>query len=62
MYKNKHWASDVMAGAALGTFIGGKLVAYKHTHGSNRLERLLVPNVGVSPAGPLSLSWSLTTR
>ncbi|HEY7568681.1 MAG TPA: phosphatase PAP2 family protein [Gemmatimonadaceae bacterium] len=60
MYKNKHWASDVMAGAALGTFIGGKLVAYKHTHGSNRLERFLVPNVGASPTGSFALSWSLT--
>lgn len=60
MYKNKHWASDVMAGAALGTFIGGKLVAYKHTHGANRLERFLVPNVGASPTGSFALSWSLT--
>lgn len=60
MYKNKHWASDVMAGAALGTFIGGKLVAYKHAHGSNRLERFLVPNVGASPSGSFALSWPLT--
>ena len=60
MYKNKHWASDVMAGAALGTFIGSKVVAYKHTHGSNRLERFLVPNVGASPTGSFALSWSLT--
>ena len=62
MYKNKHWASDVIAGAALGTFIGGKLVAYKHTHGSNRLERLLVPNVGAAKIGDFALSWSFTTR
>lgn len=60
MYKNAHWASDVMAGAALGTFIGGKLVAYKHAHGSNGLERLLVPNVGASPTGSFALTWSLT--
>jgi len=60
MYKNQHWASDVMAGAALGTFIGSKLVAHKHTHGANRLERFLVPNVGASPTGSFALTWSLT--
>jgi len=60
MYKNKHWASDVIAGAALGTFLGSKVVAYKHTHGANRLERFLVPNVGASPTGSFALTWSLT--
>lgn len=62
MYDNKHWASDVIAGAGVGTIIGRTLVAYQHAHPGNRLDRLLLPNVDVSATGSLSLKWSLTTR
>lgn len=30
MYDNKHWASDVLAGAAIGTFTGLEVVRYRH--------------------------------
>ena len=32
MYNNMHWASDVMAGAAIGTLVGLKVVKYTHSH------------------------------
>ena len=42
MYDNKHWASDVVMGAAIGTFAGRKVVRYHHSHPDNRVDRLLL--------------------
>jgi len=42
MYDNKHWASDVAVGAAIGTFSGWKVVQYHHSHPANRLDRWLL--------------------
>ncbi len=42
MYHNKHWASDVALGAAIGTFSGIKTVRYSHNHPNNRVDRLLL--------------------
>ena len=39
MYNNKHWASDVVLGAAVGTFSGIKVVRYTHGHTDNRIDR-----------------------
>ena len=39
MYHDKHWASDVALGAAIGTFSGLKVVRYAHTHPNNWLDR-----------------------
>ena len=47
IYNNAHWASDVMAGAAVGTIIGLKVVRYQHSHPDNRLDRKLL-RAGVS--------------
>lgn len=43
MYDNKHWASDVIVGAAVGTFTGAKVVRYNHSHPDNGVNRLLLP-------------------
>ena len=40
MYHNKHWASDVVLGAAIGTFSGLKVVRYSHAHPDNKLDRV----------------------
>jgi len=48
MYDNKHWASDVIMGAAIGTFSGRKVVRYHHSHPNNRVDRWLL---GVSGVG-----------
>lgn len=42
MYHNRHWASDVALGAAIGTFSGRKVVQYAHTRPTNALDRLML--------------------
>jgi len=43
MYNNRHWASDVMMGAAIGTFAGNKIVSYFHrTHPNAKLDQWLL--------------------
>jgi membrane-associated phospholipid phosphatase len=42
IYNNQHWASDVMAGAAIGTLIGLKVVKYTHSHPANHLDSELI--------------------
>jgi membrane-associated phospholipid phosphatase len=42
MYDNRHWASDVVMGAAIGTFSGLKVVRYHHSHPNNRIDRWLL--------------------
>ncbi len=62
MYDNKHWASDVVAGAAVGTLIGRTLVAHQHAHRGNRLDCLLLPNAVEPSASGVSMRWSLPVR
>lgn len=64
MYLGQHWASDVFAGAFLGTFYGMRVVNYSHTHQRTRVDRLFLGPMKaarVSPAdgGGYSLSWSI---
>ncbi len=54
MYHNGHWASDVMAGAAIGTFSGLKIVRYNHRHPENRVNRWLLNFTVVPGAGTVS--------
>lgn len=42
MYEDKHWASDVVMGAAIGVFAGLKTVRFNHTRTGNRLDRWLL--------------------
>jgi len=42
MYHNRHWGSDVLLGAAIGTFSGRKVVQYAHGHPNNRLDRIML--------------------
>ena len=42
MYHNKHWASDVALGAAIGTFSGIKVVRYSHAHADNKVDRVIL--------------------
>ena len=42
MYEDKHWASDVVMGAAIGTFAGLKAVRFTRTRTGRRLERRLL--------------------
>ena len=60
MYDNKHWASDVIVGAGLGTFAGLKVVRYNNAHPGSRIERIflsgsIVPTVD----GGHAFHWGL---
>ena len=57
MYDNRHWASDVIMGAAIGTFAGTKVVRYHRMHPDNKIDKWLL-NASVSPSdlGHVSLS------
>ena len=59
MYNNKHWASDVVAGAAIGTFAGWKVTRFNHNNPGNRLDRwLLRARPAAGPNGTVGLSWT----
>ena len=62
MYEDKHWASDVVMGAALGTFVGRRVVKYQHAHPDNRLDRWLLPASAAPIQGGVSLGWSIPIR
>jgi membrane-associated phospholipid phosphatase len=61
MYHNDHWASDVMAGAAIGTFAGLKVVRYNYRNPDNRVERALLSVVITIPTGEgdAPIQWSV---
>jgi len=60
MYHNKHWASDVVLGAAIGTFSGLKVVRYSHTHPDNKLDRFMLhTSLAVMPDGQLGIMLTL---
>jgi membrane-associated phospholipid phosphatase len=42
MYHNQHWASDIVLGAAVGTFSGLKLVQFMHANPGNRGDRFML--------------------
>jgi membrane-associated phospholipid phosphatase len=48
IYNDRHWGSDVMAAAALGTLTGSAVTRWGRAHPQHRLQRLLLP-VSVSP-------------
>ena len=58
MYENRHWASDVITGAAIGTFAGTKVVRYHRTHPGNRIDRWLL-NASLSPSDLGHISFSV---
>ena len=63
MYDDKHWASDVVLGAAIGTFSGWKVVKYHHSHPGNRIDRwLLSATMTPAPDGGLAMAWSIAPR
>lgn len=42
MYNNMHWASDVVAGAAIGTIVGLHVVKYTHSHPDGAIDNKLI--------------------
>ena len=63
MYNNKHWASDVVMGAAIGTFAGTKVVRYHHSHPGNRIDKwLLRPTVQKTPDGTIAVGMGMSLQ
>ena len=64
MYDAKHWASDVVLGAGVGTLSGLSVVRYNHARPHNRVNRWLgvaraaaSPEVVPGPGGGVALAW-----
>lgn len=62
MYNNKHWASDVILGAGIGTFAGNKVVRYHHrANPNNRLDKWLLSfSVLPMPGGGAAVGYALS--
>ena len=61
MYNNKHWASDVVVGAAIGTFAGLKVIRYHHhSNPDNWIDRTFLSiSMPVDERGAGGMSFSL---
>lgn len=60
IYGDKHWASDVLMGGALGVVTGNRTVRYAHGHPGNRVDRWLLGHASTATGtdGPvLALGW-----
>lgn len=62
MYGDKHWASDVLMGAALGAVSGWATVRYHHHRTGNRLDKVFLgtPPSPTAAGGELGLAWHFT--
>jgi membrane-associated phospholipid phosphatase len=56
MYNNRHWASDVIMGAAIGTFAGTKVVRYHRQHPGNKIDKALLDVTWTPGTGQVALS------
>jgi hypothetical protein len=63
MYHDQHWASDVVLGAAVGTFSGLKVVKYTHAHPKNFLDRaILKAQIAPDGRGGALVAWSVPAQ
>ena len=62
MYKDKHWASDVAMGAALGAVSGWATVRYHHHRPNNKLDRTFIGSIPTATMadGQIGLAWGFT--
>jgi membrane-associated phospholipid phosphatase len=60
MYKNKHWASDVVAAAGLGTYSAVLFDRYNEGHPNNVFEREFLPSSIVPERRGIALTWSIS--
>lgn len=60
VYRDKHWASDVVGGAVVGTLVSRRVVRALHTGGAgpfSRIQPILLPEGGGEMAAGLSLTF-----
>lgn len=64
MYLGQHWASDIFAGAFLGTFYGWRIVDYSHRHPTTPIDRVFLGSVKQTrlsvQRGALTFNWAAT--
>ena len=60
MYKNKHWASDVVAAGGLGTYSAVLFDRYTEGHPDNIFERVFLPTSIVPDRRGIAVAWSPT--
>jgi membrane-associated phospholipid phosphatase len=62
MYLGQHWASDILSGAAVGTFYGWRIVQYSRSHPTTPVDRLFLGKANRAPAFgraiPISVHFS----
>ena len=59
VYHDAHWASDVVAGAGVGTVVGSVVSRYVRGHPDAALERRLLPSVGAAPGAGTTVGYAL---
>jgi len=59
LYKNQHWASDVVAGAGLGTFSAIFVDRFNRRYPNNVFERVFLPSSVTRYRGGVALEWRL---
>lgn len=59
IYHDAHWASDVVAGAGVGTVVGTVVSRYARGHPNARLERRLLPSVGAASEGATAIGYAV---
>jgi membrane-associated phospholipid phosphatase len=62
MYKNKHWASDVVGSAGLGIYSAVLFDRYNAAHPDNIFERIFLPKSIVPRRGGVAFLWSATVN
>ena len=63
MYDNRHWASDVIIGAGIGTFAGLKVVRFNRSNRGNRADRFFLGGSLIpTDDGGHAIRWSIVPR
>jgi membrane-associated phospholipid phosphatase len=58
MYKNKHWASDVVGAAGLGTYSAVLFDRFNQGHPGNLFERAFLPSSIIPERHGVAIAWS----
>ena len=58
MYEDKHWASDVFMGAALGAVSGWATVRYHHHRPDNKLDRFFIGATPLVADRQMGMMWN----
>jgi membrane-associated phospholipid phosphatase len=59
LYEGRHWASDVLGGAAVGTLAGLRVVRYHRDHPGGWLDHWLLPRAAARAGAGTVLVWAL---